>query len=125
VPPPAPSREEIGYDAETGQILDPVKYRKWLRDQQLAKQQESPAEGETIYETFRRAQRDVEGWIDADANKPLVAQGAIAVIRGHAEVQRIILSYQPHGAELVQKLWKHLEFMVENRRKYYAATGGR
>ena len=61
------------------------------------------------------------GWVDADQSRPLVARGAIDIIRSNPEVQRIIQAYLPHGPEMVQKLWKHLDFMVDNRRKFYAS----
>jgi hypothetical protein len=36
-------------------------------------------------------------------------------------VLTIVSSYQGYGPVMQEKLWKHLDFLVINRRKFYAA----
>jgi hypothetical protein len=117
-----PSPQETGYDPDTGQILDPVKFKKWQREQQqLAEQAAASEPGETIYETFRRARNALSAWADLDQNQPLLIRGNMNEVRQDPEVHRMMQSYQAYSHELVRKLWDFLEFLVENRRKFYAS----
>lgn len=122
-PPPAlPSPQETGYDPATGQILDAAKFKKWQREQQQLQQQAAAAEsGETIYETFRRARNILSAWADLDEKRDLLTRGNMNEVRQDPEIVRIMQSYQGYGHELVRKLWDNLEFLVENRRKFYVS----
>lgn len=129
-PPTEPTRRtetpaEMGYNPETGQILDEAKFRLWQKREQQKRQAELDAAGagESVYEAFRRARREVELWVDARPNWPLVS-GSGAVLRRAPQTQRLIQEFDRFGPEMVQKLWHHLEFMAENRRKHHAARGG-
>lgn len=122
--PAVPARDEMGYDPETGQVLDAAKYRRWQKAQQekAQAQAEASAAGETIYEIFRRATTALENWVDEDTRRPLIVAGIMEAVRKHPDVQRLILSFQPVGGqELVARLWHRLDFLVENRRKFYAS----
>jgi len=44
-------------------------------------------------------------------------------IRQHSEMRRFLDHYGRYGEEMVHKLWHYLQFMVQNRRKYYYALG--
>ena len=92
--------------------------------QQQKRQSELDADaaGESVYEAFRRARRAVELWVDAGQNWPLVAGPAPALGR-FPQAQQLLLEFDRFGPEMVQKLWHHLEFMAENRRKHHAARG--
>jgi hypothetical protein len=112
----------MGYDPDTGQILDPVKFKAWQREQQkLREQTAAPDSGETIYETFRRARNILSAWADLDQNHPLLVRGNLNEVKQDAELRRIMQSYQPYGNDLVRKLGDYLEFLVENRRKFFAS----
>src|SRR5262249_36016649 len=106
-------------------ILDEAKYRLWQKAQKQKQQAAAAAAGpgESIYEAFHRARRSVEQWIDAEKNWPLVA-GPSGTLRRAPEAQRLIQEYDRFGPEMVKKLWQHLEFMAENRRKHHQARGG-
>jgi hypothetical protein len=121
--PTRPSPQETGFDPDTGQIIDPVKYKKWQREQQQAQAtpSASPGAGLSMYEIFRKATTALQDWVDQDGTRALIVQGTLDTIRQHPEVQRLIQSYQTHGQELTGKLWLHLGFLVDNRKKFYAA----
>src|SRR5207302_1364300 len=73
---------------------------------------------------FRRARVEIQRWVDLEENRSLVLRGDMEAIGRDACLQEVLRRYQYHGHELTQKLWQYLEFLVENRRKYYAACQG-
>jgi hypothetical protein len=115
----------MGYNPETGQILDRQKFNQWQRAQQLRKQQEVQSAQPTVsvYEALLRARRDLHQWVDAEQNQDLIRAGNLDAIRGDSIVQGLVQSYQGYGPIMLDKLWKHLELLVENRRKFLAARG--
>jgi hypothetical protein len=112
----------MGYDPDTGQVLDAERYREWQRRQREVKT-EAPAEAEgmSIYELFRKASTALQNWIDDDAARPLVCVGALDRIKQEPEVLQIVRTYESCGPEVVAKLWARLEFLVDNRKKFYAS----
>jgi hypothetical protein len=110
--------QETGFDLKTGQILDPEKFRKW---QKSANSQQPSVSNESLFEVFRKARIAIENWIDDDSRRPLIMSGDLQAIKRDATLQALFQKSQGYGAAMEQKLWRHLEFMVENRRKYYAA----
>jgi hypothetical protein len=58
--------------------------------------------------------------VDRDENRLLVLSGDLEAIRRDADLQEVLRRYQGFSDEMTAKLWRHLEFMVENRRKYYS-----
>jgi hypothetical protein len=111
-----------GFDLETGRILDPEKFRKWK--QQLA--QSSPAgqpalSNASLFEVFRKARTAVEAWVDDDVNRACIMNAEFKEIERKSEIQVILHKYANYGKAMQEKLLRHLEFMVENRRKYYKA----
>jgi hypothetical protein len=114
--PPA-SPETTGYDPDTGQVLDAAKYAQWRREQLLVKEQ--PAM--TVYEAFLTARKSLQEWVDAESNKPLVQTGDIATIQQAPAVIELVQTYKGYGPTMVEKLSKHLDFLVDNRRQFYAA----
>jgi hypothetical protein len=110
--------QETGFDLKTGQIVDAEKFRKW---QKSANAQQPTATNESLFEVFRKARIAIENWIDDDSRRPLILSGDLQAIKKDPTLQALFQKNQGYGAAMEQKLWRHLEFMVENRRKYYAA----
>ena len=114
-----------GFDLETGRILDPEKFRKWK--QQLA--QSSPAgqpalSNASLFEVFRKARTAVEAWVDDDVNRACIMNTELKEIERKHDIQVVLQQYANYGKAMQEKLLRHLEFMVENRRKYYKAIAG-
>jgi hypothetical protein len=109
---------QTGFDLTTGQILDQDKFRKWQKASNAA---QPAVSNETIFEVFRKARLAIENWVDEDCNLPLVMAGDLGAIKKNGPLLAIFERYQKYGLSLKEKLTHHLEFMVENRRKYYAA----
>jgi hypothetical protein len=119
---PASPVEETGFDPVTGQILDAVKFNGWEQRQRQQRQRQLESQsGLSYHEIYRKAQRELETWIDADENQELVLHGRLDAIQVHPQVQEILQHYRTHGQELVNKLTRHVDFVVDNRRKYHQA----
>lgn len=120
----ASSPEVTGFDADTGQILDAAKYAKWQKDEQRRRQQELEAQpAVSVYEAFLIARTAFQEWVDSEANKPLIVAEDFEAIRRLPPIDNLLRSYQGYGSVMQDKLCKHLGFLVENRRKFYAAFG--
>ena len=105
---------------ETGQILDPEKFRKWKQEQVQISSTALPAVSNAgLFEVFRKARSAVEAWVDNETNRPAVMNSEIDEIKSRPEIQLVLKEYAGYGMR--EKLLRHLEFMVENRRKYYKA----
>lgn len=115
-----PTVAESGFDATTGRILDPEKFRRWQKEQQLKRNQERKA-GPTIQDVYAKARGDLSSWVDLDKNRRLILTADMEAIRHDDSLRKFMHSHQRFGDEMLHKLWHHLEFMVENRRKYYYA----
>jgi hypothetical protein len=122
IAPPADQREQRGYDAETGQILDAIAYARWQKSEaehrQAGQEQGSPS----VAEVFLQAQRAIQEWVDADANKDLVLSGNRYDIRHCPTACALMRQFDAYGPVMQGKLWTRLFFLVDNRRKYYQAT---
>jgi hypothetical protein len=114
----------MGFDPETGQILDAAKYAKWQKEQQRRREQEAQAQpAVSVYEAFLIARTAFQEWVDAEANKPLIVSGDFEAIRRLPPIDNLLRRYQGYGSVMLDKLCKHLGFLVENRRKFYTAFG--
>ena len=119
-------REESGFDADTGQILDPVKFRQWQKQQAHATASAQPAVSNgSMFEVFRRGRLAIETWVDEEKNRLCILHAELDEIRKDAKIQAIIQDAAKYGKEFQDKLGHHLVFMVENRRKYYKAVAER
>lgn len=107
----------MGFDPETGQIVDPDRFRKWQKEQ---KRQVRPKSGKSLQEIFLEGRRAVEQWIDAEVNLDLIRIGDLALIRQQATLQECLNRYSDYGPALLDKLVDHLEFMVDNRKRFLA-----
>jgi hypothetical protein len=113
---------ETGFDLKTGQILDPERFRRWQKE---SHSKQTAITNESLFETFRKARTAVENWVDADEHVSLILAGDLSAVKQDARLQAIFQQYEGFGLSMQQKLVHHLEFMVENRRKYYAALARR
>jgi hypothetical protein len=119
-------RQASGFDPETGQILDAAKFRKWQQQQAHPITSSQPAvSNASLLEVFRKARLAVETWVDDEANRACIMQADIEDIKRRAEIQMLLREYANFGQAMQEKLSRHLEFMVENRRKYYQAVEAR
>jgi hypothetical protein len=121
-PGPAGGSADSGFDAETGRVLDPEKFRRWQKEQKRLKD-ELAAAGPTSFEQFLKARVHLDRWLDFDRNRRPILAGDTEFIRQDRDIQRFMQHYARYGPEMVHKLWQYLQFMVENRRKYYCALG--
>lgn len=118
----SPSIQEMGFDPDTGQIFDQAKFTKWQREQK-AKQANVQAAQPSTSELFQKARVHLDRWLDFDRNRRPILAGDMEYIRKDPDIQRFMLYHARYGPEMLHKLWNHLQFMVENRRKYYCALG--
>jgi len=112
---------ETGFDPQTGRILDPEKFKKW-QQQRPAGLQSGVTNG-SMLEAFRKARIMLETWIDDDKNRLRITHGDVQEIKEHKEIQAILGRFSQYGSTMTAKLERHVEFLVENRRKYYRAAG--
>ncbi len=77
----------------------------------------------TLLEVFRKARILIESWVDDDKNRLRILHADLSEIKKHPEVCSLLQQFANHGPTMVNKLERHLEFMIENRRKYYQAGG--
>lgn len=112
----------MGFNPDTGQILNAEVFARWQRAEQEKKDRALAAQPEvTIYEVFLRARWALQDWVDAEHNKPLIVSADLDAIKQDPQVQQLVCTYQGYGDTMIEKLWKHFGFLVENRRKFYAA----
>jgi hypothetical protein len=111
-----------GIDVETGRILDPEQFHKWKRQQAQPASIGQPAvSNASLFEAFRNARTAIYRWADDEANHACVMQAEPEEIKRQPEIQLILHEYANYGKGMQEKLLRHLEFMVETRRKYYNA----
>jgi hypothetical protein len=119
-------RDITGFDADTGQILDAKKFQVWKQQQARTSAANQPAVSNASFlEVFRQARTSVEAWVDDDKNRLRVLHADLAEIKNNPDVRTIVAHCANFGKEMQEKLFRHLEFVVENRRKYYAALAAR
>jgi hypothetical protein len=119
VPPPP-----RGYNPETGQILDPVAYALWQRAEAKRRQDELQKQPSVSFtEAFLDAQKALQAWVDAEANKPLVTTGGMEAVYKCPAVQELLRRYEGYGPVMREKLRKRLALVVDNRKKFFKAFG--
>jgi len=119
-----------GLDLQTGRVVDTEKFHRWKKQHAQSASVGRPVSNASLFETFRKARTSVEGWVDEESNRLCILESNPEEIKRKPEIQAILNEYAGYGLEMREKLLRHLEFMIENRRKYYKAleerrTGGR
>jgi hypothetical protein len=123
-PLPTTSPVQRGYDPDTGQIVDPATYALWQRAEAQRRQDEQQKQPAlSVAEAFLAAQRAVQVWVDADANRPLIESGDMETIRQSPAVQELLRRYEGYGPVMREKLCNRLALLVDNRRKFFKAFG--
>jgi hypothetical protein len=121
-PPPPATPAEMGYDPDTGQILDQAKFTKWQKLQREKQSQAAPG-GLGVSGVYEKARIHLDRWLDFERNRRPILAGDMEFIRKDPDIQRFMHFHARYGPDMLHKLWNHLQFMVENRRKYYCALG--
>jgi hypothetical protein len=125
-PPKRLRKEETGLDLLTGQVLDPDKFQTWKQQNaRPAAQGQATDAVVSPFETFRKGRIAVERWVDDDNNRSWIMSAAGEEVKTNPEVLALLREHADAGTEIHDKLLHHLEFLVENRRQYYLATGGK
>ena len=115
-------RQESGFDIETGAILDRQKFEKWKREQARSAADSQPGlTNLSLFEAFQKARSAIAAWVDDDKNRVCTMETDPEEIKCLPEIRQILAEYAGYGAEMRAKLLHYLEFVIENRRKYYAA----
>lgn len=92
-----------------------------LRPALAAEEPSEPAEPMSLPELFRKATFDLEQWTDEEDSIDLILAGDLEAMKEDPVLQRILGPMKMWGPSIMNKLWKHFSFTVENRRKYYLA----
>lgn len=79
-------------------------------------------QGESAQEAFQRAQFALQQWADLDVNHDLILSGDLDAVRSDVAIGSIVRLVDKHSSHLAQRFWKHLEFVLDNRRKYFEAV---
>jgi hypothetical protein len=111
---------ETGFDPQTGQILDQVKFSRWKK-QSARTATAGAVSNESMFEAFRRARVEIQNWVDHENNRVFMELADMDTILSYEEVKKILDRYESYGMAMQEKLIQHLEFMVDNRKKFYAA----
>src|SRR5262249_13040164 len=117
---PGNSPADTGFNPQTGQILDPEKFRKWQKEQAQKRAQETSTQP-AIVEVYFKARNDLSCWCDLEKNRQLILTGDMEAVRHEPSIRGFMHAHQRFGDVMLHKLWHHLEFMIENRRKYFFA----
>jgi hypothetical protein len=72
-------------------------------------------------DVYQRAQAALHAWADMDASRPVILSGDLKAVRRDVAIQVILQMVEKCGPQWVIRLWDHLAFIVDNRRKYYLA----
>jgi hypothetical protein len=59
--------------------------------------------------------------VDLEENKPLILSGDGQVLRQDVRLRAILQPYECWGTAMTARLLRYLEFLVENRRRFYQA----
>lgn len=125
VAPPVNSLDAIldasGIDVQTGRVVDVEKFHRWKQQHARAASVPQPVSNASLFETFRKARTAIERWVDDDANRAYVMQADPETIKSRPGIETILQEYANYGKDMREKLLRHLEFIAENRKKYYTA----
>jgi hypothetical protein len=78
---------------------------------------------ESVSDLVWRAEAAIHAWADMDVNKAVILSGDQEALRHDVAIHVILSLVENCGAGVSDHIWKHLEFVVENRRQYYLAAG--
>jgi GYF domain 2 len=111
---------ETGFDPRTGKIVDPDQFHRWQKAEGAGSSQPGRTNA-AVLEVFRQARAAIEHWVDDEKNRSLVLHAELDEIEKNPALGTIFSRYAPFGKQMLDKLNRHLRFLVENRRKFYRA----
>lgn len=119
---PSPSSDLTGVDPLTGRVLDSDKFERWLAEQNVVRKTRLAMDViPSLHERLQKAKFEIEQWADDAANRAAIVAADLQAIRSDAALCSVLSSYADWGPEMTDKLWRHVAFVVENRKKFYAA----
>jgi hypothetical protein len=59
---------------------------------------------------------------DLDINRPLILSGDLDAVRSDIAIKSILDLLDKYGPAITDRLWHHVEFVLENRKKYFEAV---
>lgn len=122
---PTPVANETGIDPETGRVLDSDKFQLWLAEQNFQRKTRLALEPiPSLHDRLQEAKRAIEDWADHEANRDVVLRGDVEAARQDAALQEALRPYQDWGPEMMDKLWRHVRFIMDNRRRFYTQMPG-
>jgi GYF domain 2 len=116
------ARNETGFDPQTGQILDPMRFQKWKQQKAVVSAETASSTNASLMEVFRQARLAIERWVDNDDHRPFILERDVADVVTLPDVAGILHSFAGYGPVMKDKLHKHLAFMMQNRKEYYSAA---
>jgi hypothetical protein len=120
-PATAEALRETGFDPHTGRITDPEQFEKWRQEPAAAGGAAGAPTNASLLEAFRDARVAVANWVDDESRRDLILRGDVEEILRHPELGALLRPFAGCGPVLREKVLRHAAFLVENRRKYYAA----
>lgn len=112
---------ETGFDPRTGQVVDAERFAKWKQQAGQACHSSLAPTNASIMEVFRNARLAIEQWVDDERQRTLIMEKESRELITNPELAAILKTYAGYGPMLQEKLLAHVDFLVANRRKYYAA----
>ena len=91
----------------------------------MATQDAPAAANALLMAVFRKARPAIEAWVDDEKNRECMLRNGPEELRQNPEIQAILQAYATYSSEMGDRLLRHLDFMVDNRRKFYRAQGQR
>ncbi len=70
---------------------------------------------------FYEARNALAKWVDDDCHRNLILTAELEDLKKHPEIKALLAQFRSYGPLMRDKLLNHLEFLAQNRRKYYAA----
>jgi hypothetical protein len=114
--------QETGFDPRTGRIVDPDQFRRWQKTEGSAARPPGMSNA-ALFKVFRKARTAIDNWVDDEKNRLRILHAELEEIKQTPAIQAILNQYAPYGEAMLDKLTRHLAFMVENRKMYYLAMG--
>jgi hypothetical protein len=84
-----------------------------------------PEASEPFQEVFQRAQAILQKWADMELNRPLILSGDLEAVRKDVVIKSLLEILSKNGSAVVDLYWKHLELILDNRKKYYLALAAK
>jgi hypothetical protein len=123
-PPPADAGDALaakaladtGFDLKTGRVIDAAKFRRWQQQHARPAPNQPAATNAALLERFRAGRAAIEKWVADAKNRLRVLHADMDEIKKNPEVVAILQAHAKGGKEVQEKLLRHLEAVVRQRR---------